>query len=563
MKKIKPVLALLFALSLSIFTGCSLTGDGNDEKKSSISTKMVDLEAQYSLGDGEAFIVIDNSEQTERAKYFDGRWYLPLSAAQKINDRFYWNESEEQLIVTNAVSIDYYWPDVNGCRIMNADTDNGYPMLKTENGRVYLSEELIKKYAGYEISVFEDSPARIVINSAGTESDTVVASADETCIRTAASLSADIVKKAAVGDILYRIQIETDSGEFISVCTTDGFAGYVQIDDVGQGSVVKHTSDFTEPVYERNLEEETGLTMVWHNMSSAVNGFSGEITGKEGIDVVIPTWYSVVGTDGSISSNASHKYVSNAHNQGLKVWGLVNDFDPYVKGVDVLSNTASRTKLIEELVAGAVEYDLDGINIDFEYITAESGPHYIQFLRELSVYMRVNGLTLSVDNYVPNSGNTQYDLEAQAQVCDYIILMTYDEHYSVESGIGSVASKGFVENGIKAALEYADADRLIMGIPFYTRLWETAADGTKGMQVITMKTQSEVINKYNPEMEWDEESGQYHTVYTNSSGVSCEMWLEEDRSIAVKKEIADANGLAGVSCWCLGYEEDSVWDVLK
>lgn len=561
--KRKSVLAILFTLSLGILAGCSLTDNGNDGEKSNISTKMVDLEAQYSLADGEAFVVIDHSEQTERARLFDGKWYFPLSVAQVINDRFYWNESEEQLIVTNAVSIDYYWPDVNGCRIMNVDTDNGYPMLKTENGRVYLSEELVRRYTGYELKVFEDSPARLVLNSAGTESETIAAVADETCIRAAASLSADIVKKVSSGDILYKIQTGMDSGEFINVCTADGFAGYVRIDDVGQESVAEHTSDFVEPEYVRNVEGETGLTMVWHNMSSAVTGFSGEISGGEGIDVVIPTWYSVIGTDGTISSNASYKYVNNAHNQGLKVWGLVNDFDPYVKGLDVLSNTASRTALIEALVSSALEYGLDGINIDFEYITVESGPHYIQFLRELSVYMRKSGLTLSVDNYVPNSGNTQYNLEAQAQVCDYIILMTYDEHYSVESGVGSVASKGFVENGVEAALEYVEADRLVMGIPFYTRLWETAADGTMSMQVITMKTQSDVINKYNPEMEWDEESGQYHTIYTNSSGVSCEMWLEEDRSITTKKEIADVNGLAGVACWCLGYEEDSVWDVLK
>lgn len=84
-----------------------------------------------------------------------------------------------------------------------------------------------------------------------------------------------------------------------------------------------------------------------------------------------------------------------------------------------------------------------------------------------------------MDNYVPAAYNAYYDREEQAVFADYIVVMAYDEHYN-GSEEGSVASIGFVEQGIKDTLEEVPAEQVILGVPFYTRVWELTpvAEGT-------------------------------------------------------------------------------------
>ena len=117
--------------------------------------------------------------------------------------------------------------------------------------------------------------------------------------------------------------------------------------------------------------------------------------------------------DGTLSSLASESYVARLKEQGIEVWALVDNFHPDVDTFQVLSYTSRRERLVNEIIAAAIKYGLNGINIDFESLDVETGPHYIQFLRELSVKCRTNGIVLSVDNYVPASYNAFYDREEQ------------------------------------------------------------------------------------------------------------------------------------------------------
>ena len=89
---------------------------------------------------------------------------------------------------------------------------------------------------------------------------------------------------------------------------------------------------------------------------------------------------------------------------------------------EVLSYTSKRTKLINQVIADALQTGVDGINLDFELISTECGEHYVQFVRELSVKCRQNGLVFSVDNYVPMSYNAHYNIKEQGIVADYVVI---------------------------------------------------------------------------------------------------------------------------------------------
>ncbi|MDE7298628.1 MAG: hypothetical protein K2N94_07335, partial [Lachnospiraceae bacterium] len=282
---------------------------------------------------------------------------------------------------------------------------------------------------------------------------------------------------------------------------------------------------------------------------------------------ISPTWFRLNGSKGDFASIASSEYVGTAHSLGMKVWGLVKNFDTgsEVDTYRVLSHTSSRDRLTDGLVQEAISFGLDGINVDFEMLSVETGPHFIQFLRELSVKCRRNGLVLSVDNYVPASYNRFYDYAEQGAIVDYVIIMAYDEHTSVSDSAGSVASIGYVEKAIADTLAMVPAEKIVVGLPFYTRLWkETSQNDVTAVSIAEtpfMKNVEKLVTEKGAAPVWDETAAQYYAEY-EEDGALFRIWLEEERSIGEKMKRVVQNGLAGVAAWRLGQEKADVWAVI-
>ena len=280
-----------------------------------------------------------------------------------------------------------------------------------------------------------------------------------------------------------------------------------------------------------------------------------------GVNVISPTWFSISDNAGNISNYAVESYVTKAHAKGLEVWGLVDNFNKNVDTYKVLSNSSSRIALENNLIKQALRFSLEGINIDFETLSEETGPHFIQFLRELSILCRANKLVLSVDNPVPQNDYTyHYDRESQGEVVDYVIIMGYDEHYYGSEKAGSVASLPWVEQGITDTLKEVPAEKVINGIPFYTRLWKTSA-GIVTSEAIGMDAADEVISKYKVETYWDKNYSQNYGKFEKGNDLY-QIWLEDEKSIAAKMELIKNYNLAGVAEWKLGFERASIWKVI-
>ena len=248
---------------------------------------------------------------------------------------------------------------------------------------------------------------------------------------------------------------------------------------------------------------------------------------------------------------------------GLEVWGLVENIE-YKDNIDmyaILSSTTTRTKLIDGLVNAALTYGLDGINVDFEQISMDCGEHYIEFIRELSIPCRANGIVLSVDNYVPTGYTDHYDRQEQGVVADYVIIMGYDEHYAGSPEAGSVASINFVEEGIEKTVSQVPAGKVINAVPFYTRIWETK-DGTLDSQAVGMEMAEEYVNAHNIQIEWDDETCQNYGEYSEG-GSLYQIWLEDAASLEVKLNIMEKYQIGGVACWRLGFEKPEIWDIIE
>ena len=228
---------------------------------------------------------------------------------------------------------------------------------------------------------------------------------------------------------------------------------------------------------------------------------------------------------------------------------------------ELLSRTSSRWNLIRNLIATAQEYNLDGINIDFENISLDAGEPFIQFIRELSVPCRHYGIVLSVDNYVPMGHTDHYDRAEQGVVADYVIIMGYDEHYAGSDEAGSVASINFVESGIENTVAEVPAEKVINGIPFYTRIWKSGPEGLSS-EAVTMGMAQEFIENHGIAVRWDETTCQNYGE-AQEGDTLYQVWLEDADSIRVKLNIMENYDIAGVAEWRLGHESANVWDVIE
>ena len=303
--------------------------------------------------------------------------------------------------------------------------------------------------------------------------------------------------------------------------------------------------------------------MVWHQVTSreANAAFDEDMANVSGVNVVSPTWFSIANNKGDIKSYTSKSYVQKAHDRGMEVWGLIDNFDDNVSTLKVLSSSSARARMIKQLMTAAGNCGLDGINVDFESMTEETILHFLEFLRELSIECRSRGLVLSVDNPPPQNYTTYYNRREQASVADYIVIMGYDEHYNGSQEPGSVASLPWVTEGIEDTLKEVPAEKVIHGIPFYTRLWRTAA-GIVSSEAISMPQAEEVIKVHNVETYWNKEVHQNYGKYEDGNDVY-EIWLEDADSIAEKVQLVPKYQLAGVAAWKLGFEDSSIWKVIS
>ena len=205
-----------------------------------------------------------------------------------------------------------------------------------------------------------------------------------------------------------------------------------------------------------------------------------------------------------------------------------------------------------------LKYDIDGINVDFEEVSYDAGEPFVQFVRELSIECRKEGIVLSVDNYVPRASTTHYNRKEQGIVADYVIIMGYDEHWGSGGVAGSVASLGFVEDGIVQTLEDVPANKVINALPFYTRVWKTDGDKVTS-EALDMETAWNFIKNNGLNMTWDATTGQnYGEIQLGNTFY--QIWMEDKDSIEAKLAVMRKYGIGGVAAWKLGYETPDIWD---
>lgn len=322
------------------------------------------------------------------------------------------------------------------------------------------------------------------------------------------------------------------------------------------------------PEFSDDFNPGKKISLTWHYIWNNTPDMSN-VKRIDGLNVVSPTWFTLANENGDLEDRGSINYSSWAHKNGYKVWALVdNKFNSDMTN-KLFGNASAKTKFINNLISYAKKYKLDGINIDFENMYTKDKNAFTQFMKELSKQTKANGLVLSVDVSIiaANSNwSESFDRAALSKVVDYVALMTYDQHWGGSPVSGSVAQFSWVEQSLKRVLAEVPKEKLLLGVPFYTRLWkeEYVKESSKTVvtsKAISMEEAERVITENKAVKTWDAVSGQYFATYKKDNA-TFKIWLEDERSIKLKAELVNKYGLAGIASWKYGLEKPAVWDVI-
>lgn len=560
MKKAIPVLVAL--VLIAIIAGTMVAPQLIN--RITYSQEKADLNQYYHLSGGsEGAIVLNNKVVEEKAVVKDGTFYFDTDTVKKyfVASRIYINETENNLryVLPNSLISCYEGQSVYS----EGGQDNvcDYVIFYRDGETYYVAADFLRLVCAFDYSTYTN-PNRIVI-SKDAESMPYATVKKDSNVRYQGGVKSDILTPVKKGD---ELQVLEELDTWDKVATADGYIGYIEkkvIDDPYEKAIQPVPSSvYGDAEYTGNTRDYS-IKLGWHQ----IGGPGGNATlndvlydAKDHINVISPTWIHLAYDDGTIASYASADYVNKAHAMGLEVWVLVDDFTVKMNDYTVLSSTSQRESLIENIVEVVTSCGADGINIDFERVKEDAGPHFVQFLRELSLACKENNLVLSVDNYPPSGGAFWYDLAEQGVFCDYVIIMGYDEHWAGCETAGSVAGISYVENGIKDTLKKVPGEKLINGVPFYSRVWKT-----KGAEVTSdalgMDDLAKFIANNNVDMVWQEDLCQNYGSIQKGDTLY-EVWNEDAASMQVRLEVMSTYNIAGVAAWKLGFESKGIWELI-
>ena len=559
----KRVIPVIIALLLIVVVGAVGFG-GKLWDKYSYSKERADLNEHFGVTGNRLAIILQDEMIEEQAVITGESVYFDIDTIHSyLNEGFYVDPVEQKLLYTTADDTVTVLFGGKGYEDKNGSHGTEYTICYMEGDKLYVAADYVKLFTNYSYSQF-DLHLQLYTEWGVVQTYQI---AKNTQLRELGGIKSPILRDLVKGETVELLeQMDTWS----KVKTSDSIIGYVE-----NKRLTNLDTDVETPVTDYVPAEYTSVLMEGKvNLGfHAIGGAGGNETldsmlaeGK-GINVIAPTWFSLTDNEGSFRSFASEQYISKAHNKGIQVWGVWDNFNyknesgADVSSYQVLSSTTIRQRLVQNIVATALELGLDGINIDFEGLTEDVGTHYVQFLKELSVQCRSNELVLSVDNYVPFQFNNFYRLDIQGQIADYVVIMGYDEHWHGCGNPGSVASIEYVSNGLDRTLDQVPAQKVVNALPFYTIVWKTEGT-TVTDQYVTLNNVADYLKRVNATPEWDEVTCQNYAEWQEGDAL-CQIWVEDEESIKVKLNVMSNKNIGGVAVWRLGYGTPGAWELVR
>lgn len=515
--------------------------------------------------DGKTKVLINNNNVTLKMKndvYIDenNNVFLSLADVRNYFDKYIEYDKENGSIVTTSeINIAKMSTKDNKITINGQEEELNSSAIE-KNETIYLPfSEISEKVYDVDLEYIKDTNT-IIIDSLDRKQEVANTTKETKLKYKPQTLSGTLEKLDANEQVVY---IE-ETNNWAEVRSKDGTIGYVKKEDLGNVEVTREAKEYIDKV-------EGKVNLVWDYYSEYAKAPDRTGETMDGVNVVSPSFFSLErGSNGEIYDNAKDdgaEYIEWAHNNNYQVWAMFSNNSLKDTTSQILNDYEKRETMIENLMDLVEEYNLDGVNVDFENMNESDKDVYSRFLIELAPRLKKIGKTLSVDVTAPDGSETWslcFDRNTIANVADYIVFMAYDQYGTSSNKAGTTAGYNWVEANVKKFLgqEDVDPEKIILGIPLYMRLWEEEEDGTAKPEVVNMKDMFDVLPE-NQVATWDEELKQYYVEY-EEDGKTYKMWVENEKSVGEKINLANQYNLAGIAFWEKDREtNDEFWTFVK
>ena len=526
------ICALMFLTVIVVFQTIKLNNENNNVEEANLVIYGDNISTNYSpfVDEGGLYVSVDTISKT-------------------VDDTIFYDKVAKKIIITTYDSVYKY--KINEKKVSkNAQFLDITTSAKLVNDIAYIDINLLRDVYNVKCEYNEETNT-ISVDKKNIEDVSV--KYNQVKVYSDLSTNSEVLETLNTNNTVYVYKDSLNHSRWYKIKTDTGVIGYVDkscIEDIKE-----------QPNDNIESEEKEKLIMFWQYGSSL------DVLGKDidGVDVVSPTWFSLKDDTGEVEINFSKAYYDKAKSYDYKLWPIItNGFDSgedkKQATSDVLNDESKRETLILNIVEIIKNYNLDGINIDFESMKEADKYIYTQFIRELAPMVRSVGATLSVDIYFTN----YIDRSGVGRACDYLMLMGYDQRGNWSNTAGSISEVSWVEGNIRSLIEDSkiDPSKIILGVPFYTRLWTDDSKNGLSTNVYSMKNSADFVNKYNLTKQMDEKSGQNFVEY-QSNGKTYKLWIEDVESMERRADIVEKYNLAGIIGWQKGFETEDIWDMLK
>lgn len=541
-------------------------------------------ERMPNLLSGKAGLVIDGEIITDSYPiiYDDAEYLLPLNVINKYVDKTI-IRNDNYVICANKSTYIRYEID-NYKYVLNDKIKKGKTRPEEHENEFYIPMSILKDLYDLDFTYYESSNILEMNTTKYNQDECIVLNAMS--MRETTSIKSSIVGNVYEGE---KIKRYTDDGNWSKIINSAGIVGYIKSGYLEYVDTIYH-----EKKDDKNIELNSGTTygeitvtlenkddglelnfnkeekvkkinVLWYQVNSkTANPKVDDLEKIPGMTHMCFTWFEIVDKDGNVKDKTDTSIIKWGHQNGYKVWALVtNPFSNSDLSHEFLSNAVSRENTIKQLMAFCNKYNIDGINVDIESIKEKTGVYYVQFIRELSIFAKKNKLELSLDMYMPSQSTQHYKRQEVQAFVDYFCLMAYDEHWSTCKEAGSIGSIPWVEKGIVETLEEVPKEKLVLGIPLYTRRWETDSNNNViSQKALGMENAIKDLKEHKAEIVFDDETKQNYGEYKDKKS-TFKIWLEDETSIKQRLDLAKKYDLCGVASWKKGFENPEIWGLYE
>lgn len=497
--------------------------------------------------------------------------YLPLELIkEKLDPYIFWDESINSVIITTEDKV-LRLPNQQLEAFVNEKPFQITVPILNEDDQIYIPIELMSNIYPIEYKYHENLGV-LEIDQSGQaiqygEIVQVNAEDQDQKLRSGPNIKEPIYETLKLDS---KVRILGEQNGWYFIMSDQGISGYMQKEHVRLSGITLLSQQIKEKSYTPWKPLGNKINLTWEHVVSK-NPDTTKIPDLNGLNVISPTWFEIGDEEGNILNNADAKYVKWAHDRGYQVWALISNGFKLDRTHAFLSNYETRQKIIRQMIEFAHLYDLDGYNIDFENVYLKDKELLVQFIRELTPYLHEQGLVVSIDVTTKSSSETWsmfYDRKALGKVVDYMMVMAYDQTPAGSKTAGSVSTIPWTENGIKGILEDVPAHKVLLGVPYYTRLWVESKDKdgkvTVSQKAYSMNAAKNWLNERSITPVLDEKTGQYYAEYYDQKELlTYKIWLEDETSMRARAELVNKYNLAGIASWRRGFETQEIWQVIE